>query len=951
MFYIKKNNKYGSAFIIVIGILGIIIFAATMFMSSTINEGRETSMSIRGLHATSLAEAALERAMSKIMKDINNIDLQKTGSDELAVTVRIPVKEKSSSLDQSGSLGTDKELDMGSLKTEFEFKKDDLQKVSFKKGEDDVEKNDLDAMVDYMTDKSYKEYEVTVKGKIEHAFRVAPGSKKPDYKVPGVDIPWNTRKDVRSLLDGNGYTALHFEFPENMKWFTLEINLLASFLPDNLADKFSFAKVDLVGIISKILEDTNVLTGDNTLEKITTLDWAADKLMNKVMKPIAEKVTGDSIDHLYPIDIMFAKGDMPDSVAALWPSGASVSEGDGQYLEKYGQITFDSEAKITYKDGYTASRRINAVKDFKVSDCEPPASMYSFFISNENNDDISFNNYGGQFYVNNISFSTMKSEVLETVKIGKKSADDKDMNKKEFPGLIRVNCNKDKSVFCNIGFLGDWSASNIVNKNNAGGVEEQDSIGDSIGKVIKGIDLIMLVSPKDDDGWSAARGSYEFKVERKEKEPDSGEYSTSVSGSGSLEGGSAKDALKTALGTYELNVIPKIKTASLIELGICLAVMPMAQSAVDSANAFIDSKKEQISGATGGYSDYVSTGVDDVQKLSKELVKSLDCFATWDWPYMGTSNELFTIPNLGRGSNKTHLFGEGAMQPTLTKEIEGDVVSQYRQWRLCVVGVKPYEKIYIMGFPIPPLPIPLWKTTTQVKKYGYHIKGIMSLSEDNHEDDKTINTYDPAKPENMPPNLYTVEQYAKKATYYYDSPDSFIEDIPNRMIKTKDGKEALALNGVTYIAGSLGSENEHFKIDGKDTLYVVGKGMIVVAGNVFLGCNIVCLDDEDSGEKTTFSLICRNGGLVILKAGKYVLEGSLYTDAGIYIEPSSSLHILGNWVTNKFKKTLMLGTVTIDYVSSRTRTSVGSLHPKRGKYDPKRYHVSFSPLWSTWRAY
>ena len=949
MSYMKKNNRFGSAFIIVIGILGIIIFAATMFMSSTIHEGRETSMSIRGLHATSLAEAALERAMSKIMKDINNIDLQKTGADEIAVTVRIPVKEKSSALDQSGSLGTDKELDMSSLKTEFEFKKDDLQNVSFKKGEDSGEKKDLDEMVDYMTDKGAKEYEVTVKGKIEHAFRISP---KTDYKIPGVDIPWNTRKDVRSLLDGNGYTALHFEFPDSMKWFTLEINLLGSFLPDSLADKFDFAKVDLVGIVSKILEGTGVLTGDNTLEHITTLDWAADKLMNNVMKPIAERVTGNSIDHLYPIDIMFAKGDMPDSIATLWPNGASVSEGDGLYLEKYGQITFDSEAKITYKDGYTASRRINAVKDFKVSDCEPPASMYSFFISNEKNDEIAFNNYGGQFYVNNLSFTNMGKNALDAIKIGKKAASVEEMNNKEFPGLIRVNSKHDKGIMCNIGFLGDWSASNIVNKNTSGGVEEQDSLGDSIGKVVKGTDLIMLVCSKQDDDWSAARGSFEFKVSRKEKEPDSGQYSTAVTTGHSMSGDSAKDALKTALGKPELNVIPKIKSASLIELAICLAVMPLAQSAADSANAFIDSAKEEISGATGGYSDYVSiTPVDATQEAMKKIIEAMDCFATWDWPYMGTSNELFTIPNLGRGSNKTHLFGEGALQPTLTKEIEGDVVSQYRQWRMCIVGLKAYEKIYIMGVPIPPIPIPLWKTTTQVKKYGYHITGIKSLDENNHEDDKTISTYDPAKPENMPPNLYTVEQYAKKATYYYENQEAFIEDLPNRMIKTKDGKEALALNGITYIAGSLGSENDHFKVEGKDALLVTGKGMIVVCGNVFLGTNIICLDNKDTGEKTTFSLICRNGGLVILKSGKYAIEGSLYTDAGIYVEPSSSLHILGNWVTNQFKKTLMLGTVIVDYVSSRTRTSVGSLHPTRGKYDPKRYHVSFSPIWSTWRAY
>lgn len=942
---IKTNKKSGSAFIVVIGILAVIIFAATMFMTSTVQEGRETNMSIRGLHATSLAEAALERAMSKLMVDINKIDLQKTKSDALAVTLRFPAKEKSSSLNQSGSLGTDKELDLGSANKEFEFKKDDLQNVSFKNDGSSGTKNDLDEMVKYMTDDGAKEFEVTVKGKIDHAFRVAPGDKKPDYKIPGVDIIWNARKDVRSLLDGNGYTALHFEFPTSMRWFKLEINLLGG-IPG--AENFDFLKIDLVGIISKIVEP---ITGsENSLENMTTLNWAADKLMNKLMKPIAENITGSSIDHLYPIDIMFAKGDMPTSIADLWPSGTSITQSDDQYLEKYGQITFDCEAKITYKDGYTAARRIQAVKDFKVSDCEPPASMYSLFIANENNEDIAFNNYGGEFYVNNISFSTMGKNALDSINSGKKATTEEEKNNKEFPGLIRVNCKKDKSIFCNIGFMGDWAAANIKSKSKTGQIVEQDSILNNVGKALNGIDLIMLVTSKQDDGWTAAKGSYEVKVTRKEKETNPGEYNTTVSGSGSMSTGSAKDALKTALGKPELNVVPEIKSASLIQLAICLAVMPFAQSAVNEANAFLDSAHEELSGATGGYSDYVSISAEDaVRDGMKEILKQMDCFATWDWPYMGSTNELYTIPNLGRGSNKTHLFGEGGLHPTLTKEIEGDVVSRYRQWRMVIIGLRAYEKIYIMGVPIPPIPIPLWKTTIQVKKYGYHITGIKSLDEDNHEDDKTINKYDPSKPENMAPNLYTCEQYAKKATYYYENFDAFMEDIPNRMIKTKDGKEALALNGVTYIAGSLGSENSPFKYNNKDTFFVTGKGMIVVAGNVFLGCNIICLDKDD--EKTTFSLICRNGGLVIATTGQYVFEGSLYTDAGLYVSSSSSLHILGNWVTNKFKKPRMMGTVFIDYISSRTRTSLGSLHPKRGKYDPKRYHVSFSPIWATWRAY
>ena len=89
----------------------------------------------------------------------------------------------------------------------------------------------------------------------------------------------------------------------------------------------------------------------------------------------------------------------------------------------------------------------------------------------------------------------------------------------------------------------------------------------------------------------------------------------------------------------------------------------------------------------------------------------------------------------------------------------------------------------------------------------------------------------------------------------------------------------------------------------------------------------------------------------MLEPNSFLLEGSLYTDKGIIMGPSSSLHILGNWVTNVFERDKIAGTLVVDYISSRTRTDVGSLHPTRGKYNPKRYNISFSPVWSTWRAY
>ena len=132
-----KKKRSGSTFIVVIGILAIIIFAATMFMSSTIHEGKQTTMSIRGLHASSLAEAAIERAMNKLAKNINKIDKNDPNpNDNMAITLRLPATEGSASLlnnqNQSANLGDDKELNLcDKAKKEFEFKKDDLVNEDF----------------------------------------------------------------------------------------------------------------------------------------------------------------------------------------------------------------------------------------------------------------------------------------------------------------------------------------------------------------------------------------------------------------------------------------------------------------------------------------------------------------------------------------------------------------------------------------------------------------------------------------------------------------------------------------------------------------------------------------------------------------------------------------------------------------------------------------------------
>lgn len=936
---IEKIKRSGSTFIAVVGILSVIIFSATSFMSSTIQEGKQTNLSIRGLHANSLAEAAIERAMSQLIKEINKIDLKSNVNlsslepKDFAITLRLPATEGSASLAKEykvgSNLGDDKELVLcDAAKGEIEFSKEDLQ------GQYD----DLDTLVEYMTNNSHSEYTVTVKAKILNAFRNSPGTEKPDYQIPGVDIPWNARRDVRSLLDGNGYTAWHFEFTDDMRWFELEI-------PIKILG-FEVCSFDMVQIASNLLKpitdkfnDPDIQQGG--IQKMTTLDWAAKKIMNDCISKIASRITGNDMGDLYPIDVKIAKGNMPTNINDLWPNGVSISQADGQYLEKYGQISFESEAKIKYKDGYTSSRRITAVKDFKVSDCEPPASMYSFFIANEDNEKIAFNNYGGDFYVNNVDFTNMSEDIKNFLK-GNTLSEEK-MNKREFPGLIRVNAKCDDPIYCNVGFLGN-TGQKILTKTEDGEDKLEDA---SLPNILNGMDTVMLLKSKTD--MTVANASYEVDVHKEEKEPGSDLYTTVVTGGGSVDGldlRSAVNNVQSALGgKFGLNIIPKVgnMNTNIIRLAICLAVRPFTVLAKDKLDEAVDKS------VLGDYGVSVGGGLNSI-------IDAMDCFETWEMPYMGTSNELFTFPNLGQGSNKTHLFGYSGMHPTLTKEIEGNVESQYRQWRMCIVGMYATDKIIICGIPVPPVPIPLWRSTTQSHKYGYEIKGFKSLDEDGSETEE-VYTYDPAKPENKVPNLYTCEQYAKKATYYYENTEQFKKDIPNRLTEV-NGKKALVLNGITYIADSLGSEEASFDLSdveelNKDpkNLYVFGKGMIVVSGNVFLDCNIVAWEEKNADEKTVFSLICRKGGLIATQSGNYIIKGSLYTDQGIYVISGSSLHIVGNWVTNAFRKPKMMGTVVVDYASTRTRTSIGSLHPTRGKYDPNRYHVSFSPIWSSWRAF
>ena len=902
-----SRRNQGSAFVIVVCVLAIILFASTMFMSSTIEEGRQTTMSVKGLHAASLAEAAIERAMRIISEKVNETDPASLSADDLAVRLRLPAQVKAgTTLGLADNLGTDELLNLPeSVTAETVLRKEDLQP--------DDNNRELDNLVNYMTSEGADEYQVEVKVKVEKAFRIAPGSDYADFKVPGVDIGWNMRPDVKKFLDGMGYSPLEIGFPKDLSWLSFSIPIRIG--------PIELVNINISAIIDALMPEITIAGEPRGFKELTSLDFFAEMLINELLSAGKKR---------YPLEITFDAIPVPTDPSSMWPSGVSLAPaaGDGFYLEKYGQIKLECEASIKYKDGYESRRRVSAVKDFKVADCEPPAPMYSFFISNLDNEKIAFNNYGGMFVVSNYDYGGLWSKIKEVFTPGPTELSDEELRRREVPGLIRVNYedksgNNTEPLVCNVGLIGDWGAPNVA--------------GDETGGVVKtltGIEAPLIITTKTK--MAIAGGKYNINAEVSTRQPSSN-ASVPSGMSGSTGGATSEPSVpltnnyglsfNNSVGTTvtgpkqylqqisaakSINLIPDIGGMSTnpIALAVTLALKPLVDNTVPKGTALVP-----------------------------------DAFEKWEMPYMGTGNWLYTVPTTGTGANKTHLFGYGGLYPTLTKEIEGNVLKRYRQWKMCIVGLSPADRLLSYG-----LIWPIWYTQEVLTKYDYNLDPLKANDENGNADLKT-HQYEPDKLENMPPNLYTIEQYAKKSTYYYEDYQSFLDDLPNRMT-TVGGRKVYVLNGITYISGSVGEASSPFvPPDSDGNFYVCGKGMIVCSGNFYLGCNIKTLD-RSADELTVFTLMLRGGGLLVLQgSAQREIEGSLYTEKGVYVHSASSLHVIGNWVTNQFNKAAMGGTVVVDYVSSKVRSSLGSLHPVRGKYDPSRYQVTFSPLWASWRSF
>ena len=122
---------------------------------------------------------------------------------------------------------------------------------------------------------------------------------------------------------------------------------------------------------------------------------------------------------------------------------------------------------------------------------------------------------------------------------------------------------------------------------------------------------------------------------------------------------------------------------------------------------------------------------------------------------------------------------------------------------------------------------------------------------------------------------------------------------------------------------------------------VMGRGMIVTAGNVKLNGNIKRIDDEENNVPSIFSIIARNGAIKTSILAKEI-EACLYADKGLFNSYATDVKIFGNLCVNRCNKKNMGGNTDIYYQSNHCRSSLLSMIRPIAKFDPTRYHVTFS---------
>lgn len=883
-------NRAGSVYLTIVGIVAVIAFVSSYFISMTLQEGHQVQRSHRMYQVECLAEAALERTLTIIKGQINDPDF--INSDEyensLAERIRRPYLKTANVM--NSPLGNNHRLDVTPFGDEVTFTLADLEQYG----------DELTELVHYMTHTD-SPFEVEVTLSIDRAYsNAAPGN----HQVVGVDVEFNSHSGVKEFLDNMGFPALTLSIPETIRWLDFRIPLGFN---APIVGQVTVFELCIIGVLEMVLGAFT--DGDTLLNRLidmrsvhNLLVWVFDTLF-----------PGQSF---YPYEIELQADIFPEITDKVNHIVSDDALDSNVVFEKLGIIKLVSEASITYPDNQTVTRSIEGTKEFRSADIEPIAPMYSFFVVNNRNATIDLN-AGGNLTVNNFAgYRTMLTGP---------NCD----QKREFPGLVRLNGTS--RMVANVGFIGNPLVASI---------DEEDN---SLKKLVRPAQWLLMIGQQ---GWINVCGLRETVCYTTRGAPptDSGNTTSAPAeppppglsiGHGAA---SMKEAITDGFTrSLARGLRPNIMPPQMSRIGVSIVDFPFhfaREAAFSQGN----------------------------QALAKMLPYP---GGRWEWPFMGRGWQQYRIPVPVPSQTTTHFFGTAAAFPTMTREVEGYVLKRTRQWHLMVISwpMLPIPKGKQIPIPWPPklllpFPLPYWHTHDLTTKYGYNLWVLSAPVDNTGEIKEHCTVYDPSEPENQPPNLYTLEQYVKKAANFYWSAEEFYEDIPNRIV-VENGVETFRLDGVTYIADNVQLPPPNEDGETPEEFIISGRGSIVSGGVVELNGSIRTAwsgneEREEDTPRTVFSLIVPAGYIVLpeVQQRPYEVQGSIYTKYGLLSFPGANngLKIVGNLVIDEFLRGAMRGETLIEYCAFKTRSSLSSIHHITGVHDPERYHVSFSSDWDSWRV-
>jgi hypothetical protein len=886
-----RRSTLGTAYLIVLGVTGLLMIIVYTLSQTGVASRRLTVRSANDQKAMDLAESATQLTFRLVAEQMNDpqmiydlISFKRVDGESWFWKFRLPqamaagevdpLQYKNSSISYADTSGN-------GLGMELSIGPEMLLKLSRKYDNGDL--CDLEEMIKDMGG----EVEILAEAKIKKTFGILPKCK--NYEIPGITF---------DLTEANTFADFN----------------IGNFLNSLMDDKE--LKIDLTEMLLKPMPDLNFGSlVKKTLDGIQfnlTL-WAvaipipAGRLLGALLQGMTTRLLGDSatlkgflretlLKNLkLQIDLTDLKRGIRDKILGILPDEVRTLQGKvgwGVTVEKIG--IFEVKTTVTYRPqgtyGPAIKKTLQAQRDFRVADIQPIAPDYTFFVANsaklfenpdqentagwKGDDEIKWDEGMGRLVLHNITLfdDALFAQLRDFFNaIGDMNVE-KMCNSFFMPGRVRVNGTKPMIVRLNFGLLDFFSG------------------GGSFTDALRGCEIAaLLVCNKDKHRHMVLKDN---KLENPKDPvhpiiPAVGEsiYGTSIEG------------------------VPP--------LGGWVAFFNMLE----------------------GMLEQVGEGSEITTKPTSFLQMGFDALKVkhFDWPWVTDGMIWIPIPKF---YNRTQFFGDFHVEFPLSFRVEGNLWKRYSRLKMPMIRIfVPLN--WLFGAPnvditLPPIPF----NQTIVEPYGFcHYppaeddSGKVSL-------DKMKTLWNPDEAKNLPDNVYSPHQYLKKASYYYDTTADFSKDVPNRSIEMEvDGemRQVFVCDGVTFVEGK---DNQGLFF--RNELYVMGRGMIVAAGNIHLK-SIRRVDPPD-GPPTMLSIIARNGAL-INSGSNTVIDACLYGDRGLMNPFYGKIRINGNLVVNQFKRSDCQGTIHVHFQSNRTHSSLMSYFKDLAKYDPTRFHVSLSKKW------